>query len=750
MLKRVLFFAIWLLLCLTSVFADKYHENVILNRVEVTFFTSAKEKIQKTVDTNIIIKQMESERSVIEFFKYDRSSSKYITVAKKSIPVSKTYTFSPGEKIYISAKFPNVYLNTNRDHEELKLTKSNVTSQYFTGVLKTSVDKQFKSKSDGILYVEDLDKITITKSESKNRANNIIASVDIIYSLQTLEDEIEQNSVWIAQSKLHYITDIGEYHKGILTITNQSDKDIKDAMISLSMPKELIIEKSSIKLNGVDSYLFKERNNYLVKVPNLNSKESVTFEYHFLVSLTDEKELAGHISIYHAKKNISNSLKLQITVNSSPSINPKRGFIVGKIKGLEKDKAKGMVLYLSNGYTATTDKDGRYHFEGVRAGLQVVQIDTQTIPEGYIPTVCRENARSAGSRISSFIDLKAGMVKQVDFCLKRSGKTKGGKTKKKVIAAKTKKTQKMPKYSSSDISKFKKKYKWLWPKHDGFVPSIGSIKTAILYPKELKLKLYLNGEEVDSLNSDGVLKNSKDSGAIALFRGIDIKDGDNYLKAVFLDKKSNIKHTMTRVVHFSGAPVKVKLLKEKSFLTADGKNSPLIALKMFDRYGYPVRESVKGFFYVDAPYKVDNGKDSRVKKSNYIVSHDGIAYIKLKPTTFASDVKIHIPTEEKELLISVKLEPKMRKWILVGFGEGSIGYRKISKDIKKTDDKKIYHDGRTSFFAKGTVLGDTLLTIAYDSGKEADLELFDRIDPSKYYTILGDASFQKSSAPRHR
>jgi len=47
-----------------------------------------------------------------------------------------------------------------------------------------------------------------------------------------------------------------------------------------------------------------------------------------------------------------------------------------------------------------SDKRGLFHFEGVRAGLHVAQLDLDSLPDGYEPFACTENSRFAGRSFS--------------------------------------------------------------------------------------------------------------------------------------------------------------------------------------------------------------------------------------------------------------------------------------------------------------------------------------------------------------
>jgi uncharacterized repeat protein (TIGR01451 family) len=104
------------------------------------------------------------------------------------------------------------------------------------------------------------------------------------------------------------------------------------------------------------------------------------------------------------------------------------------------------------------------------------------------------------------------------------------------------------------------------------------------------------------------------------------------------------------------------------------------------------------------------------------------------------------------------VKPKMRDWILVGLGEGSVGYNAVSGHVENLtesgQDEHFYDDERIAFYAKGKVKGEWLLTMAYDSAKgKGDVGnrgLFQTIDPNTYYTLYGDATQQQYDAASNR
>jgi len=84
---------------------------------------------------------------------------------------------------------------------------------------------------------------------------------------------------------------------------------------------------------------------------------------------------------------------------------------------------EGVRLYLETGAYAVSDPDGLFHFEGVTEGTHVVQVDEETLPQGYTPMICEENTRYAGSATSKFIDVQGGGVWRANFYLEQTGET---------------------------------------------------------------------------------------------------------------------------------------------------------------------------------------------------------------------------------------------------------------------------------------------------------------------------------------
>jgi uncharacterized repeat protein (TIGR01451 family) len=83
--------------------------------------------------------------------------------------------------------------------------------------------------------------------------------------------------------------------------------------------------------------------------------------------------------------------------------------------GLNSPGVKGVRLYLEDGRFVDSDEQGLYHFEGVRPGTHVVQVDEDSLPDHLEIYQCEENTRFAGTPYSRFVDIQAGGLWRADF-----------------------------------------------------------------------------------------------------------------------------------------------------------------------------------------------------------------------------------------------------------------------------------------------------------------------------------------------
>ena len=313
------------------------------------------------------------------------------------------------------------------------------------------------------------------------------------------------------------------------------------------------------------------------------------------------------------------------------------------------------------------------------------------------------------------------------------------------------------KYDAAWLQQQQPGFGWVFPQ-EGHLPAIPSIHIGVKHSPHEKVIVILNGEPVPALNFEYTRKNKEKSVAFSLWRGVDISEGDNRLHVIVTDKDGAEIRRESRVVHYSGPPIRAEFMPERSMLVADGKTSPAIAVYLTDMDGAPAREDSLGEYRVSSPYRAKSTTDfdteqlagAVAERHTYKVGKDGVALIYLEPTAESGDVTVTLPLSNGDHEIATTLQPHVRDWILVGLAEGSVGYNTISGNAESLSGSEaedhLYKDDRIAFYAKGKIKGEWLLTVAYDNTKEKANSLHQTIDPGTYYTMYGDSSTQRNDA----
>jgi uncharacterized repeat protein (TIGR01451 family) len=120
-------------------------------------------------------------------------------------------------------------------------------------------------------------------------------------------------------------------------------------------------------------------------------------------------------------------------VRMRESLNMTRFTIIGRIIedascNTAPDKRKGVArvrLLLEDGTYVASDENGAYHFEGVRPGTHVVQVDPASIPADMEIASCIRNTRFAGRADSQFVEAQGGSLARADFFLRPKAPTGG-------------------------------------------------------------------------------------------------------------------------------------------------------------------------------------------------------------------------------------------------------------------------------------------------------------------------------------
>ncbi|MEQ1510107.1 MAG: hypothetical protein ABL909_06875 [Sphingopyxis sp.] len=538
------------------------------------------------------------------------------------------------------------------------------------------------------------------------------------------------------------------------------------------LPRSIHLRSNTMRYNGelIIAVISPDGRQFTVTLPALAPASSGVLTY--LADIRPDSQPGDATNLAIARDNrgsVSNRGEANIRIHRDTLGD--RMTIMGRVTNggcaADPDTAAGIGgvrVMMQDGSFAITDSDGRYHFEGVLPGTHVVQIDPSSLPPAHVALDCAHNVRSAGSAISRFVDGHGGELRRADFraaplTSEEVPADAAPLTIERVVAPERPPVTEDVAAAGGSINFFAGQsagIDWLFPAVD-YNPRNPSTRIAIKLLTGQSVQLFLDGVVVNPLNFDGSETSPDGSFKVSVWRGVEIHDGVNRFTARVTNADGSIAADLERTVNLSGGPLSVSVVPALSLPIADGLNRPVIAVRLTDRNGRPIRQGVVGDFAVEPPHRaaldVDTEQDrqlsglDRGRTTWRVEGDDGIAYIELQPTTASGTARLSFTFRDEEVVrqqqLDVWLNPGNRPWTVVGFAAGTLGYNTLNDRMEPVAQTlgQDNVDGRIALYAKGRISGQWLMTLAYDSDQEADEARFGGvIDPRAYYTIYADRS----------
>lgn len=430
-------------------------------------------------------------------------------------------------------------------------------------------------------------------------------------------------------------------------------------------------------------------------------------------------------------------------------------------------------IVLQDGRFVASDREGLWHFDNLRPGTHVVQLDLDSLPADYEVLACNPNSRFAGRSFSQFVNLRGGTLWRADFHVQRKVSAGAAVTPAGVAASASpaapagdpgRLVEVLP-YDQNWLASAAPGNDWLHPQ-ESFHPNLPVVKVAVKHDPAQTPALRVNGVAVSPLLFTGTQLNAARSVALSSWSAVPLGAGGNMLTLVITDAQGREVSRTQRNIHYAATPDRFEFVPQLSRLVADGKTRPLLALRFVDKSGVPVRRGISGEFQINEPY-VSAAQRLALEqepltgqlggKPRFEIGKDGMALIELEPTTQSGEVVLGFQfNDQRRQEVRAWLDAGQRDWILVGFAEGTTGHQTLSGNLEALraadTERELFDGNRLAFYAKGSIRGDFLLTIAYDSAKKTgDPLLRQAIDPAQYYTLYGDATqagFDAASASR--
>ena len=357
----------------------------------------------------------------------------------------------------------------------------------------------------------------------------------------------------------------------------------------------------------------------------------------------------------------------------------------------------GIRVMLEDGSYAVTDRDGRYHFEGVKPGTHVVQLDGATIPSIAEAVDCENDVRSGGRGSSRFAEGLGGEYKRADFHLAPAEAPRA------TAAAAVGPPQREPKISDAEAAGATRD--WL----AGQAPGVGLLfpdadynprspvtRVVVKHLLGQTLSLRVDGRPADPIAFDGTRKSAASDVAVSSWRGIPLDARSTEIAVDVRDPGGALVTTLRRTIVFANVPAHADLVPERSLLIADGIHRPVLALRVTDRGGRPVHQGVTGELALPDPYYPAMEADAqqarqlagleRARPTWHVTGDDGIAYVELEPTTASGSVSMQFRFRDgesvREQRLDAWLSPGDRPWTIVGLAEGTAGFNRLGKHLE--------------------------------------------------------------------
>ena len=209
---------------------------------------------------------------------------------------------------------------------------------------------------------------------------------------------------------------------------------------------------------------------------------------------------------------------------------------------------------------------------------------------------------------------------------------------------------------------------------------------------------------------------------------------------------------------------RIVLEVERDNIPADGNTMVPLVIRLFGADGKPKTDSTEVIIKTTRGRLRMPGASALEPPRNEmrVAVKDGSATLFLVTTHEPGDALLVAQSGNVVVEGRMTMVPEKRPMIAIGVVEGALNLRSLdaskltqprTNDAFELEVRRIQplgagNDGKTelgarsAFFLKGTVKGDYLLTLAYDSEKRVRDRLFRDIQPDQFYPIYGDSSLR--------
>lgn len=240
--------------------------------------------------------------------------------------------------------------------------------------------------------------------------------------------------LWLQKTADREFVGHGDFVAYRLNVTNKSAASAGGVSVRDKLPLGFRYREGSTRINSAaaaDPVISASGRALTFNVGTLAAGQTLTIDYVLEVSAGAQLGDATNTAVA-ATKDGTASNPAKATVKIRDDFMRTKSVLMGRITtgacdektGEGPDGLEGVRIYLEDGTFVVSDKRGMFHFEGVSSGLHVVQMDIDSLPEGYEPFACTQNSRFAGRAFSQFVETEGGALWRVDFHVRKKDSNK--------------------------------------------------------------------------------------------------------------------------------------------------------------------------------------------------------------------------------------------------------------------------------------------------------------------------------------
>jgi uncharacterized repeat protein (TIGR01451 family) len=243
-------------------------------------------------------------------------------------------------------------------------------------------------------------------------------------------------ALFLQKRTLTTIAAPGDFVRYELVLENASATGRADSIeITDQLPPGVRFVEGSVTINGAaaaDPMLGSNLDTLLFTIDQLGVSESISIFYVVeIIGGKRNQELTNRAMALAGGGLISNEASASIRLTED--LFRFTGTIIGRVlegdcsqdSFREEQGVPNIRIYLEDGTYAVSDEGGRFHFEGIKPGTHVAQMDTFSVPDYFDVIRCTDATGFAGRADSQFVKLTRGGLMRADFYLKRKPAPEG-------------------------------------------------------------------------------------------------------------------------------------------------------------------------------------------------------------------------------------------------------------------------------------------------------------------------------------